>query len=57
MVNTQTTIPASESNVWFANAARAIRIATTLLLLMGWFVVVGTLAAAEVIRNVVIRRS
>lgn len=57
MDNTQTAFPASRANAWLADAIRPIRIVATTLLLMGWFIVVGTLAAVEVIRDDVIRRS
>lgn len=57
MVQTQSTIPASRSYAWLGEVARAIRVTAILLLLMGWFVVVGTLAAVTVVRDAVIHPS
>ncbi|MDQ3691493.1 MAG: hypothetical protein M3406_15970 [Chloroflexota bacterium] len=58
MDNTRRAFPASTpANTWLADAIRPMRILATTLLLMGWFIVVGTFAAVEVIRVEVIRRS
>jgi len=40
-----------------ANAARALRITVILLLLFGWFVVVGLMTVADIVRRAVIRDS
>jgi len=40
-----------------AQAARVVRIAGILLLLMGWFIVVGLVTAATFVRRAVIRAS
>jgi hypothetical protein len=54
VVQTQITIHPPRSYTWRADAARAIRITATLLLLVGWFLVVGLHEAAVVVRSAVI---
>ena len=51
------TIRTTKSYPWLADIARAIRITVIMLLLVGWFVVVGLLAAATVVRGSLIRTS
>jgi hypothetical protein len=53
MIQTQITVPASGPPAWLAEASRAIRITAILLLLIAWFVVVGTGAAATFVRDAV----
>ncbi len=40
--------PRCRANTWQSDAARLLQIAARMLLLLAWFIVVGTLAAAEV---------
>ncbi len=54
MIKTQTTMRTSTSYAWLADAARPILIASILIVLMGWFVVVGMLATATFLRSAVI---
>lgn len=57
MYQPQISIRTPGSYPWVAEAARAIRITVIMLLLIGWFVVVGVLAVATITRDAVIRRS
>jgi len=54
MIKTQTTMRTATSYAWLADAARPILIASILIVLMGWFVVVGMLATATFLRSAVI---
>lgn len=48
MGNPSLSPPRCRANSWQSDATRVLQIAASMLLLLAWFIVVGTLAAAEI---------